>query len=104
MARTMGLAALRVLQAVAQGKEYGFDVIEATALASGTVYPALSKHERDGYVRSSWEDAEVAHRDGRPPRRYYRLTPQGRKAIDRALAGLGLSAPVRTARARGESS
>ena len=69
------------------------------------MYPALSKHERDGFVRSSWEPAEVAHRDGRPPRRYYRLTPQGRKAIDRALAALGVSAPgrARAARARGES-
>jgi DNA-binding PadR family transcriptional regulator len=105
MARTIGLAALRVLQAVAQGKEYGFDIIEATRLPSGTVYPALSKHERDGYVRSSWEDAAVAHRDGRPPRRYYRLTPHGRKAIDRALAALGVPAAgrARAARARGES-
>lgn len=105
MARTMGVAALRVLQAIGQGKEYGFDIIEATALPSGTVYPALSKHERDGLVRSSWEDAELAHRDGRPPRRYYRLTPQGKKAIERTLAALGVSSGsrARTARARGES-
>ena len=47
MPKGMGLAALRVLQAIAAGAEYGFDIIEATSLASGTVYPALSRHERD---------------------------------------------------------
>ena len=46
MARGMGMAAVRVLRAIAGGAEYGFDIIEATGLASGTVYPALSRHER----------------------------------------------------------
>lgn len=103
MPRTFGLASLRVLGAVAQGAEYGFDIISATHLPSGTVYPALSRHERDGYVRSSWEDAEKAHRDRRPPRRYYRLTPEGRRALDAAWAALpvDLGRPgSRAARAR----
>lgn len=104
MPRTFGLAALRVLDAVAQGAEYGFDVIAATRLPSGTVYPALSRHERDGFVRSAWEEAERAHRDGRPPRRYYRLTAEGRRALDAARASLELLPRVprsRAARARG---
>ena len=104
MPRTFGLAALRVLDAVAHGAEYGFDVIAATHLASGTVYPALSRHERDGFVRSAWEDADRAHREGRPPRRYYRLTAEGRRALDEARALLDLaprSHRPRPARARG---
>lgn len=95
--RTMGLAALRVLQAVAAGAEYGFDIIEATALPSGTVYPALSRHERDGYLRSSWEDPVKAHRQRRPPRRYYRVTAEGHRAIEAAHADLGVE-PIRRAR------
>lgn len=95
----MGLAALRVLQALAGGSEYGFDIIDATTLPSGTVYPALSRLERDGLVKSSWEDPVKAHRDRRPPRRYYRLSPEGRRALERALADLRLPVP-RPSRAR----
>lgn len=100
MPRGMGLAALRVLNAIASGVEYGFDIIDATQLPSGTVYPALSRHERDGFVRSSWEDAAKAHRDGRPPRRYYRITAEGRRALDAARADLGVAGVRRPARVR----
>ena len=89
----MGLAALRVLQALAGGSEYGFDIIDATTLPSGTVYPALSRLERDGLVKSSWEDPVKAHRDRRPPRRYYRLSSEGRRARDRARGGHTVAAP-----------
>jgi DNA-binding PadR family transcriptional regulator len=99
----MGLAALRVLNAIASGAEYGFDIIEATGLASGTVYPALTRHERDGYVRSSWEDPVRAHRDRRPPRRYYRVTAEGRRALDAARADLGVPALRRPRAARARS-
>ena len=94
----MGMAAVRVLRAIADGAEYGFDIIEATGLPSGTVYPALSKHERDGYLRSSWEDPVKAHRERRPPRRYYRISQPGRAALESALATLGLE-PARRLRA-----
>lgn len=99
MPRGMGLAAVRVLNAIASGIEYGFDIIDATGLPSGTVYPALSRHERDGYVRSFWEDSVKAHHEGRPPRRYYRITAEGRRALEAVRADLGLAdlkRPVRT--------
>jgi DNA-binding PadR family transcriptional regulator len=102
MPRGLGLPALRVLQAIASGVEYGFDICASTGLASGTVYPALSRHERDGFVRSAWEDPVRAHQQRRPPRRYYRLTAEGRRAINRALADLGVApGRARPARARG---
>jgi DNA-binding PadR family transcriptional regulator len=100
MPRGMGLAALRVLNAIASGIEYGFDIIDATQLPSGTVYPALTRHERDGYVRSSWEDAGKAHRDGRPARRYYRITAEGKRALENARADLGVAA-FKPSRAKG---
>ena len=99
----MGMAALRVLQAIDGGAQYGFDIIDATGLASGTVYPALSRHERDGYVRSSWEDPYKAHHERRPPRRYYRITAEGRRALDAVLATLGTGAARRARAARARS-
>jgi PadR family transcriptional regulator PadR len=86
MPRTFSLAVVRVLHAVASGTAYGFDVIESTGLPSGTVYPALGRLERDGYVRSRWEDAAVARREKRPPRRYYRVTADGLRVLHEELA------------------
>jgi DNA-binding PadR family transcriptional regulator len=80
----MSITAVSVLQAIANGYEYGFDVIDQTGLPSGTVYPALSRLERDGFVKSAWEDEQQAHSEGRPARRYYRLTAPGVKALAEA--------------------
>ena len=103
MPRGMGMAALRVLQAIALGSAYGFDIIESTGLPSGTVYPALSRHERDGYVKSSWEDPHDAHQLRRPPRRYYRITPQGRRAIADVMDSIGVSSERRATAAKARS-
>ena len=79
--RQLAISALTVLQAVGNGFEYGFDIIDATGLPSGTVYPALSRLERDGWLRSAWEDDDRARRDGRPARRYYRVTAPGLRVL-----------------------
>jgi len=83
--RRLSVTAVSVLQAIADGFEYGFDVIDHTGLPSGTVYPALSRLERDGYVKSAWEDEDRAHRDGRPARRYYRVTAPGARVLQSSL-------------------
>jgi DNA-binding PadR family transcriptional regulator len=83
--RRLSVTAVSVLQAIASGFEYGFDIIDHTGLPSGTVYPALSRLERDGLVRSSWENEARAHREARPARRYYRLTAPGARALDDSL-------------------
>jgi DNA-binding PadR family transcriptional regulator len=75
-----------VLQALANGFHYGFDVIDATALPSGTVYPILRRLEREALVRARWEKTEIARREQRPPRRYYELTPAGEALLETALA------------------
>ena len=81
-----------VLHALANGYAYGFDIIDATGLASGTVYPLLRRLERVGYVESRWESQSKALREGRPARKYYRITSEGRELLARArtrFAALG---------------
>jgi DNA-binding PadR family transcriptional regulator len=70
-----------VLQAIADGVRYGFDIADRTGLRTGTVYPALRRLEMLGCVRSSWESEKVARRDQRPARRYYELTRAGTDAL-----------------------
>ena len=72
-----------VLQAIAHGCRYGFDIIEATGLPSGTVYPALRRLEGARCLASEWEDKDRV--EGRPPRCYYTLTPQGHLLLDQAV-------------------
>ena len=95
--RALSYAAVSVLHAVASGVRYGFDIMDRTELPSGTVYPALSRLERDGLVKSQWEDPRKAHDDRRPPRRYYRITPQGERALAEALERFRALKPVRGA-------
>lgn len=66
-----------VLLAIRQGHRYGFDIMDATGLPDGTVYPLLRRLERRGVLSAAWEDEQVARSEQRPPRRYYQLTPVG---------------------------
>jgi DNA-binding PadR family transcriptional regulator len=68
-----------VLQALLHGHHHGFDIMDATGLPSGTVYPILRRLDVEGHVRSRWEKEGVARREQRPPRRYYELTALGRQ-------------------------
>ena len=104
--RALPVGTIMVLHALARGHRYGFDLLEQTGLTSGTVYPALERLERLGFARSRWEDAELAHAEKRPPRRYYEITTDGKaelaSALERykALAPLDLG-PVGTSEAEG---
>jgi DNA-binding PadR family transcriptional regulator len=62
-----------VLLALDEGVQYGFDIAEAAGLRGGTVYPILRRLEDEGLARSSWERPEIGRREGRPPRKYYKL-------------------------------
>lgn len=55
---------------------YGFDLSRRTGLKSGSLYPILARMEAGGLVTSSWEEVDPAA-EGRPRRRYYRLTDDG---------------------------
>ena len=74
-----------VLQAIAGGYRYGFDIMDASGLPDGTVYPALRRLEQAGMLVSSWEDEAEAIADKRPPRCYYELTADGREMLERAV-------------------
>ena len=74
-----------VLLGLRQGLIHGFDIIDATGLRSGTVYPILRRLEDAGLVRSRWERIPRARAEGRPPRRYYQLTATGAQAVHEAL-------------------
>jgi DNA-binding PadR family transcriptional regulator len=73
-----------VLRAVAAGYGYGFDIMESCGLPSGTVYPALRRLEKAQLLRSRWEREDEAHADGRPRRRTYELTAEGRDVLPEA--------------------
>jgi PadR family transcriptional regulator PadR len=94
MPKSLSVAALTVLHAVARGSAHGFDIIDAIGYPGGTVYPALSRLERDGLVASTWEPADVARADGRPPRRYYRVTRLGVRTLNDAIDRLRALKPV----------
>lgn len=55
--------------------------------AYGTLYKALTRLERQGYLASRWEDPLAAAAEGRPRRRFYRLTLEGEGALSQALRG-----------------
>lgn len=73
-----------ILRAIDVGFIYGYTVMEATGLPSGTVYPALRRLERDQLIRSQWERQSIADAALRPPRRYYKLTRSGEAALEAA--------------------
>lgn len=71
-----------MLQAIAAGHIYGYTVMELTGLPSGTVYPALRRMEQDQLIRSEWERQSIADAEGRPPRKFYKLTRAGEKTLE----------------------
>jgi len=75
-----------VLHALLQGHHHGFDIMDATGLPSGTVYPILRRLDAESCVRSHWEREGEARKEQRPPRRYYELTVHGRTVATEAVA------------------
>lgn len=88
---------LRIFLDAPAVEHYGLEISKATGMKSGTLYPVLNRLERAGWLESGWEaiDPRV---EGRRPRRYYKITANGRaeataafKATLRAISpGLAL--------------
>ena len=69
------------------GRElYGLELSEETGLQPGTAYPILVRLEHEGWVVSRQEEVDPRV-EGRPARRYYRLTPKGAAQASDAVAG-----------------
>ena len=75
-----GLIRLHILHHASENPIYGTWIMEELArhgykLSAGTLYPILHSLAKRGYLRSHWE------RNGKSARRFYQITPEGRKAV-----------------------
>jgi PadR family transcriptional regulator PadR len=72
-----------LLEVISGGATYGYEIAQTVLARSrgyfditeGSLYPALHRLERQKYLEAFWKEA-----DGRE-RKYYKLTPTGRKAL-----------------------
>jgi PadR family transcriptional regulator PadR len=83
-----GCLELAILASLWSGKLYGLEILRRLAddsnlvVPDGTVYPLLSRLKQEGWVDAEWVMSDAGH-----PRKYYRLTPSGRRrAIQMARA------------------
>jgi PadR family transcriptional regulator PadR len=71
-----------VMAVLREEERYAFDLVRDLAemdgmvISEGTIYPMLSRLRRDGLVETTWRESPSG-----PPRRYYRLSAGGRKAL-----------------------
>jgi len=91
-----GILSLLLLQLLAEQESYGYQVVQRlhaaglADVAEGTVYPALSRLEREGRV-----SARLAASHAGPARKYYRPTAAGYQALrDGAASWRSLAAIV----------
>lgn len=75
-----GILELAIMGALEQHSHYGYSLIKHLTsgndveLTEGTIYPILSRLSRERLISAEW----VESRQG-PPRKYYTLTPKGKK-------------------------
>jgi len=78
----------RVLRAFLEdpaAARYGYGLMKAAKLPSGTLYPLLARLEDEKLVTSAWE---TPTEDGQRPRKYYKLTGDGIRVARLDLAAL----------------
>ncbi len=75
-----GILELCVLTLLAEKDSYGYQITsrlsETIGIAEGTVYPLLRKMQKDELV-----DTYLTDSDSGPPRRYFKLTKAGHRAL-----------------------
>ena len=69
-----GVLEMCVLVMLESGDRYGYDII---AISNGTVYPILRRLKQEEYVSSY-----LVESPGGAPRKYYAITPQGKRLAD----------------------
>lgn len=85
------LRLLRVFLERPSAPVYGLELSRLADLKTGTIYPALARLEQARWLTSAWEEVDP-RREGRPRRRLYELTPEGRQRALREFRALGLDA------------
>jgi PadR family transcriptional regulator, regulatory protein PadR len=78
---------LAALLADPRGEHYGLHLMRQTGIASGTLYPILTRLQAAGWLTARWEDEDPSDA-GRPVRRYYQLTAEGAERARSAIAEL----------------
>jgi PadR family transcriptional regulator, regulatory protein PadR len=94
--RTM-TAVAEMLVAEPESEHYGYELCQATGIKSGSMFPILARFQQYGWLTTRWQDSADAR--PRPPRRYYRLTAEGRRALPNLITRgrrLRWAAPIRT--------
>lgn len=82
-----GVLALTLLRLLAAEESYGYEIVRRLQVSGlvhvkeGTVYPALSRLERDGYVSTRLVPSNAG-----PARKYYRPSPSGEALLERLEA------------------
>src|SRR5262249_57106299 len=61
---------------------WGLQLCEVTGYGTGTIYPALDRLLKAGWITDHWADPPPADR---PPRRFYEITSTGREQYVSAL-------------------
>lgn len=78
-----GAAELAILALLEKQERYGLELLEVLrsspeiGVADGTIYPLLSRLEKEGRIASRWAPDLGAG----PPRKYYRLAPAGAESL-----------------------
>lgn len=67
---------LRLFIAVAPESLDGATIRRTTGIKAGTIYPMLSRLEKIGWLKSTWEDIDPS-KVGRPRRKEYAMTTEG---------------------------
>ena len=76
-----GLLEFVILKIVASDKVYVADMLARLrqtefSTQEGTLYPLLSKMQREGLVDYEWQESDAG-----PPRKYYQLTAKGKSQL-----------------------
>jgi PadR family transcriptional regulator PadR len=77
-----GVLEFCVLALLRDGERYSYELVRSLGDADGlvttegTLYPLLGRLRREGVVDTTWRESPSG-----PPRRYYRLTPDGEAAL-----------------------
>lgn len=82
-----GVLAYVVLLCLLEQEYYGYELISqvktltALDISEGTIYPLLNRLKKEGLVSARWVTMDVG-----VPRKYYRITEEGRLRLDQMTA------------------
>lgn len=72
-----------ILAILAKEETYGYEISQALlrygfgTISEGTIYPLLLRLEKGGLASARYRDSGIG-----PKRKYYRLTPEGKEALE----------------------